>query len=148
MSTVPDLKHHHIGISVPDIDIAVRWWKDMLGFAESHRFYIEHAGAQVVFLSRADLNIELSQTKDAAPLPDDRRIPILDLKTHGNKHGAFRVDDLDELLAYAEAKGADVAMGKTPVPIGLVCFLRDPAGNLIEFVQESPEFTAARANAR
>ena len=72
----------------------------------------------------------------ALPLPDDRRYPPSDIKTHGNKHVAFRVNDLEEFLRAVQSKGADIAF-VVREKFGKGCFLRDCAGNLIEFVEEN-----------
>lgn len=126
---------HHLGISVPDLAAAIRWYRDVLGFEEERRFRIEPADADVVFVRRGALRVEIFEVRGAAPLPDERRFPPSDLRTHGTKHVAFRVADLDDFLAEMERKGADVAM-VVRAEYGNGCFVRDCAGNLIEFVEE------------
>ena len=126
---------HHGGVSVPDIDAAIAWYCEVLGFELERKFFIEAANAKSAFVRKGQLRFELFEVAGAAPLPDDRRHPPADLKTHGNKHVAFRVDDLDAFLAEVEAKGADVAFVVREA-FGKGCFLRDCAGNLIEFVEE------------
>ena len=78
---------------------------------------------------------ELFEVEGAAPLPDERRHPPADVKTHGNKHVAFRVDNLETFLSEMHAKGADIAF-VVRESFGKGCFIRDCAGNLIEFVEE------------
>jgi catechol 2,3-dioxygenase-like lactoylglutathione lyase family enzyme len=126
---------HHGGVSVPDLDAAIAWYGDMLGFVEERRFAIPPARAKVAFIRKGPLRFELFEVEDAAPLPEDRRTPDADLRTHGNKHLAFRVDDLDAFLAEMEGKGADIAFVVRQA-FGKGCFIRDCAGNLIEFVEE------------
>ena len=87
-------------------------------------------------LRKGPLRFEIFEVEGAAPLPEDRRYPPRDLKTHGNKHVAFRVADLELFLAEMEAKGADVAFVVREA-FGKGCFIRDCAGNLIEFVEEA-----------
>lgn len=135
MSDLPDFVFHHGGVSVPDLEGAVAWYRAMLGFEEERRFRIEPAGADVAFVRRGPLRFELFEVAGAAPLPDERRFPASDLRTHGNKHVAFRVDDLDAFLVALKAKGVDVAM-VVRADYGVGCFIRDCAGNLIEFVEE------------
>jgi catechol 2,3-dioxygenase-like lactoylglutathione lyase family enzyme len=130
-----DFTFHHGGVSVPDLDAAIAWYGRVLGFVEERRFAIPPARAKVAFIRKGSLRFELFEVEDAAPLPDDRRTPDRDLKTHGNKHLAFRVDDLDGFLAEMEQKGADVAFVVRQA-FGSGCFIRDCAGNLIEFVEE------------
>lgn len=126
---------HHAGVSVPDLDAAVDWYRDMLGFEEERRFHIDKVGAEVAFVRRGALRFELFEVAGAAPLPDDRRTPLSDLRTHGNKHVAFRVGDFEAFVAEMEARAADIAM-VIREGFGKGCFLRDCAGNLVEFVEE------------
>lgn len=131
----PEFAFHHGGVSVPSLAQAIDWYRDMLGFEVERRFHIEKANADVAFVRKGVLRFELFEVAGASPLPDDRRFPPSDLKTHGNKHLAFRVANLDAFLADVEARGADVAM-VVREGFGKGCFLRDCAGNLIEFVEE------------
>lgn len=130
-----DFAFHHGGVSVPDLAAAIDWYGRILGFVEERRFRIEPADADVVFLRKGPLRFELFEVAGAAPLPDDRRHPPSDLRTHGTKHVAFVVEDLDAFLDEMRTKGADVAM-VVRADYGHGCFLRDCAGNLIEFVVE------------
>ncbi|MDE2341659.1 MAG: VOC family protein, partial [Alphaproteobacteria bacterium] len=67
--------------------------------------------------------------------PEERRYPPSDIRTHGNKHVAFRVADVDAFVAEMKGKGADIAF-VVRESFGKGCFIRDCAGNLIEFVEE------------
>lgn len=130
-----EFSFHHGGVSVPDLEAAIDWYGHVLGFQVERRFFIEAADAKAAMIRKGALRFELFEVAGAAPLPADRRHPPSDLKTHGNKHVAFRVDDLDAFLAEVTAKGADVAM-VVREEFGSGCFLRDCSGNLIEFVTE------------
>ncbi len=127
---------HLGGVSVPDLDAAIEWYGRVLGFVEERRFYIPPARAKAVMIRKGPLRFELFEPEDGTPLPEGRSHPPSDLRTHGNKHVAFRVADLDRFIAEMTAKGIE-----TPFVVreefGTGCFLRDPAGNLIEFVEES-----------
>ena len=126
---------HHGGVSVPSLDAAIDWYGHVLGFEVEKRFYIEAAKSHTAMMRKGPLRFEIFEVEGAAPLPDDRRYPPRDVKTHGNKHVAFRVDDLDAFLAEMEAKQADIAFVVREA-FGKGCFIRDCAGNLIEFVEE------------
>ena len=136
LSKKPSFTFHHGGVSVPDLEAAICWYCDVLGYAVERRFKIEAANAKAAMIRKGALRFELFEVPGAAPLPDDRRHPPADLRTHGNKHVAFRIDDLDDFLADVTAKGADVAF-VVREDFGSGCFLRDCAGNLIEFVVEA-----------
>ncbi len=126
---------HHGGVSVPDIEAAIAWYGRVLGFEVERRFYIAPAKAKAAMIRKGPLRFELFEAEDAAPLPDDRRHPPRDILTHGNKHVAFRIENLDDFLAEMEHIGADIAF-VVREGYGSGCFIRDPAGNLIEFVEE------------
>jgi len=135
MNNSPDFSFHHGGVNVPDLDEALQWYGDVLGFEVERRFDIPPAKARVAMVRKGPLRFEIFETKSAKPLPEERRMPLTDLQTHGNKHVAFRVDDLEAFLVQVESKGADVAF-VVREKFGKGCFLRDCAGNLIEFVEE------------
>lgn len=134
MIPLPPFTFHHGGVSVPDLDAAIAWYRDVLGFQLEQRFVIEAADAQVAMIRSGALRFELFQVAGAAPLPDERRHPPTDVRTHGNKHVAFQIADLDEFLVTMKERGADIAM-IVRESFGRGCFIRDCAGNLIEFVE-------------
>lgn len=129
-----DFTFHHGGISVPNLEEAIQWYDRVLGFELERRFYIEAARSHTAMVKKGSLRFEIFQVDGAAPLPEDRRSPPLDLKTHGNKHVAFQVPDLGVFLEDMEAKQADIAFIVREA-FGKGCFIRDCAGNLIEFVE-------------
>jgi methylmalonyl-CoA/ethylmalonyl-CoA epimerase len=78
-----------------------------------------------------------SKGKNAAPLPEDRKTPNLDIRTHGAKHIAYGVDDLNTLMQTLKDRGVDIAIDIFPMEGDLVAFIRDNSGNLIELIQEN-----------
>lgn len=128
------LRPHHFGISVPDLDAAVAWYRCMLGFELEELLVIEKIPARIAFVKRADFRVEIFEVEGAAALPEARRVPNLDLKTHGNKHMCFEVPDVPAAMAALRAAGADIAFELT-VGGNPTAFARDCAGNLIEFLQ-------------
>ncbi len=133
-STLP-LKHHHGAMSVPDLDAAIAWYARVLSFELEKRFQIPSIPAEVVLLRREQMRIELFEVLGASPLPPERLLPDSDNRTHGNKHVAFAVPDVDAAAAHLRAQEADIVWVKR-FPWGANIFLRDVAGNLIELVEE------------
>ena len=123
------LKVHHFGVSVANMEESVAWYRDMLGFAVAKREEFKALRGKVVFMKKGDFYVELFEIEDAAPLPEDRRYPDRDLKTHGMKHITFVVADPAAVMAYLKEKGVDVAMESERAN-----FIRDNTGNLIELV--------------
>ena len=133
------VKPLHLGVSVPDIDAAISWYEDMLNFKVVSDQYYDQLPARIAFMEHGDFSIEFFEVEGAAPLPDDRRVPNLDIRTHGTKHIAYAVADLTTLMETLKSKGVDVAMDIFPMEGDLVAFIRDNAGNLIELIQQPTE---------
>ena len=130
------LTPHHVGISIPDLEAAIAWYENMLGFTVERRMEVAQIPARIAWLRRDDFRLELFEVADAAALPDDRRVPNRDLKTHGTKQLAFAVSDVDAVVAELKIRGADIAM-QTRIHGEPMAFIRDNAGTLIELVQKS-----------
>lgn len=130
-----ELKHHHGAMSVPDLQGAIAWYQKMLDFQLESVVKLAHVPADVAMLRRGELRIELFEVPGAASLPPERRIPDEDLRTHGNKHVAFAVRDLDVAVAELQRRGADIVFVKK-FEFGAVAFVRDNSGNLIELLQQ------------
>ncbi len=130
---VPDFRFDHGAVSVPDLEAAIEWYGSMLGFKVARRFALLPAKASCAMLVRGDMRIELLQPEDPVALPDERREPDSDLQLLGNKHVAFQTDAFDELVAWFEARGADIAK-RASGSFGKAIFIRDVGGNLVEFV--------------
>jgi methylmalonyl-CoA/ethylmalonyl-CoA epimerase len=131
-----ELKFHHGGISVPDLEASIRWYHDMLGFEVENRFEIPKARARVAMIKRGPLRMELFEVQDGKPLPDDRRVPDRDLQTHGNKHVCFGIRSVDEAERELRAKGADIVFVGRFKDLAPNIFMRDNSGNLIEFIEQ------------
>jgi catechol 2,3-dioxygenase-like lactoylglutathione lyase family enzyme len=129
--------YHHVGISVPDIEAAITWYREILGFTLQHRNFLPPARAKVAFLQNGDLRVELFEVENGQPLPPERRIPDQDLQTHGNKHVCFAVDNIPRCAELLQQRGADIVWVKDHGNGRANMFIRDLAGNLIEFMQSS-----------
>ena len=127
----------HVGISVPDLEKAVNWYDKVLGFAVISDRYQPALCARVAFLERDGFCIELFQHDHPNPLPADRREPDRDIATCGTKHLCFYTQDMRAMVRHFGVCRVDLAtqifsMGETQV-----LFIRDCAGNLLEFIQKA-----------
>ena len=75
----PDLKHHHVGFSVADIEVTIAFWTEVMGFAVEDRKYIAPIDTHLAFLRKGDARLEVFQKAGSAPIPDHRRAPNTDL---------------------------------------------------------------------
>jgi len=130
-----DFTFHHGAVSVPGLDEAIEWYGRVLGFEVEKQFYIAPARARAAMIRKGPLRFELFEPEDGAPLPEGRSHPPADIRTHGNKHVAFRVADMEAFIAEMQDKGIEVPF-VVREDFGKGCFIRDCAGNLIEFVEE------------
>jgi methylmalonyl-CoA/ethylmalonyl-CoA epimerase len=85
-------------------------------------------------LRNGNLRMEIFGVPSGQALSEDRRVPDRDLRTHGNKHVSFAVANVDEFGAELKSRGADIVWIKR-MAHGANIFVRDCAGNLIEFVE-------------
>ena len=132
---------HHCGLSVPDLEAAIRWYREMLGFGLEMRQEMTHVPLKGAFLRRGDYRIELFEVPGAAPLPPQRRNVDEDLRTHGTKHMALTVPNVRQALEFLRARGVEVAMEPMEVEGTVACYIRDNSGILIELVEPFPSRT-------
>lgn len=130
-----ELKYHHGCMSVPDLDSSIAWYGSMLGFALESTVFLDLVPAKVAMLRRGELRIELFEVPGAAPAPKSRQDPDEDVRTHGNKHVAFAVQDVHAAIEELQRKGADIVFVKD-FEFASCAFIRDNAGNLIELIEQ------------
>lgn len=141
-----DIRPHHTGISVANLDESIAWYHKMFGFEVVSR-NTQDANPKMTFalLRRGDCYIELFQVVDGKPLPEYRRDPTADLYVHGIKHFAFQVKDARAAAAALKAKGAEIAMGPVENDRVVFVFIRDNSGNAFEMIQFKDQGTPAAA---
>lgn len=146
---------HHIGMSVPSLDEALRFYVDLLGFAEAGSgafandgdidriMALNGAAAKVAFLTFGDFRIEMFEFVSPAQERDDSGRPVY---RHGITHLCLDVTDVRGL--HARLKAAGMRFHSDPVDKAGVrtVYGRDPFGNVIEF-QEIMDSDPARAAA-
>ncbi len=124
----------HVALSVPSIADSIAWYEKMLGFKEVRRGG-QPTGQQTAAIRRGNITIELFQLANAAPLPESRRNPSEDFRTHGVKHFGFEVKNLPAVLAELKAKGVKMAFEMRDNPGTSFAFISDNAGNAIELIE-------------
>jgi catechol 2,3-dioxygenase-like lactoylglutathione lyase family enzyme len=133
---VKQFRFHHVAISVPSLQQAIDWYGHVFGYVAEKYFDIPPpVDAKAAMLRLGELRIEVFEPRHSSTLPDDRRIPVRDLLTHGTKHPAYRVDDIEPAMLGLQAKGVEIVF-VIREKFGRGFFIRDCAGNLIEFVEE------------
>jgi catechol 2,3-dioxygenase-like lactoylglutathione lyase family enzyme len=134
----------HVGIVVRDLELAVRFYQDLLGLEVVHRqeesgSYLDtmlgltNARATTVKMSAAE-GPTLVELLKFHSHPDDR--PAAHPYNLGPTHVAFTVADLQQRYERLSQQGTRFMAPPEAAPGGaLVTFCRDPEGNLIELVE-------------
>jgi methylmalonyl-CoA/ethylmalonyl-CoA epimerase len=135
-----ELEWNHVALSVPNIAESIAWYEKMLGFKGTVRGGGQPGGRQqVADLRRGNITIELFQVADAAPLPESRKNPSEDFRTHGVKHFGFEVKNLAAVIAELKAKGVKMAFEMRVTPTEDFAFISDNAGNAIELIEHKTQ---------
>ena len=141
MACPVDVHPHHVGIFVSDIDRALAWWEEMLGFQKmfENTFYLpDYGDARMAWVKKDGFYVELY---DFPGLESDEKVYW---KTYGTKHLSLCVDagGFDTLRDYLKEKGVPVVVEAVHPPEKLqmptpckVMFVLDPDGNRVE-IQE------------
>ncbi len=128
-----DLTFNSIAISVSDIDASIEFYRDVLGFEVVSRTYFEPVSADVAFIGRGDVRIELLEVEGSARLPELDAAPPAHLLTQGFKAIVFDVGNLSTFTRFLNERGIEVVWEELVLDdAGSVSTLfRDPDGNLI-----------------
>jgi catechol 2,3-dioxygenase-like lactoylglutathione lyase family enzyme len=106
---------HHVAVNVHELEPAMTFYVDQLGFTALDRPDFGFPGA---WIPAGDHQIHLMEIPSATI---DR-----------GQHLALRVDDVDAAVAEVEAAGVMGRRSEYRAGAGRQAFLRDPSGNRIE----------------
>ncbi len=93
----------HIGIAVPNLEEAIRYWEDVMGLKCYKTEVVEDQKVKTAFLKIGEVKIELLE----ATSPDSTIAKFIENNggRGGMHHIAFAVENSSEALAEAESKG-------------------------------------------
>jgi glyoxylase I family protein len=135
---------HHTAICVSDIERSLGFYRDMLGMKVvidsrisgpevDQILALDGADARRVYVAGYGGRIELFKfdSPQGKPFPEDFKVCDV-----GLTHIAFEVENIQELYEELSAKG--IKFHNPPLPVqnrGMVCYLRDPDGVVLEFIE-------------
>lgn len=150
------MKLDHFNIVTRDMTRAVRFYRDLLGFAQTFETtlqgdWIENvtglcgARAHCVFLQLPDVDVRLELLQYLAPLDEDFA-QNAQPNTIGLRHLAFETNEMDALSKRLRVAGIEFVSApvEVPFPVGpqglkkRLCYFRDPDGVLLELAEYSP----------
>ena len=140
----------HVGLCVSDLDRAMRFYCEGLGFEPGIRYDLDDtqmpgldrgleaaSPVKVVsqFITKPGLSIELL----AYETPEVSGTPSSSRTQRGLTHMSFYVDDVDETAARLVEHGGTI-LDHTRVSVGVeIVFLADPDGARVELMSPKPE---------
>ncbi|WP_232701957.1 VOC family protein [Halobacterium wangiae] len=136
-----ELRMHHVGVVVSDLDEAVSFYRDTLGLPVADEFTLSGEGIGTAIdvdgvtgdFVHLDAGGGLVELVEYDPAGDD--VAGDAVNQLGAKHVGFTVDDIDE---FHETLPGDVdpVSGPQEIETGAsIVFFRDPDGNFVEVVE-------------
>ena len=96
----------HVGIAVPDLDAAIRWYHDHLGMIVLHEEVNEDQGVREAMLSVRGAPVGSAQIQLLAPLDEKSTIAkFIDTRGPGLQQLAYRTSDIEALSERLRADG-------------------------------------------
>jgi len=115
---------HHLAIATRDMEISLRFYRDLLGFELVERFFDEGEKAEIVFLSLGNTLLELLAPED----PEGFKPP-------SGFHIAFGVRDVATVFQALKEKGVPVLLPLTESGGYRYAYFQGPMGEVVEIVE-------------
>jgi methylmalonyl-CoA/ethylmalonyl-CoA epimerase len=132
----------HVGYAVPDLDAAIKFHTDVLGFRVLHRETNVEQGVEEAMLGTGAQLPESTQVQLLAPLNADSTIAkYIDKKGPGIQQVCYRVADIDQASAILRDRGVRLLYDAPRIGTGgsriQFAHPKDTGGILLEIVQPS-----------
>ncbi|WP_019832632.1 VOC family protein [Sphingomonas sp. PR090111-T3T-6A] len=126
------LRFNNVALAVSDLERAIAWYGEVLGFTVAERGRFDAVGAGYAMVDGAGIRIELVHRERGAFTPVDRTAPPHHLDVLGWKALVLEADDLPAATASFADKGAEIMWADMQISADRRgTMLRDPDGNLI-----------------
>ena len=138
----------HTGITVSNLERSLAFWRDVLGFELSHTAHqIGELAKEITGVADAEIKLAVLKTPGGHKIelleylapPDRKRLDLRPCDLD-HVHVALLVDDLDAVLQKIAVSGWKPAGKPQTLKTGpntgkRVVYVRDPDGNLVEFMR-------------
>lgn len=123
---------NHVGIAVPDLDEAIAYYTDTLGFPEAFRVVGDNGRPVLVYVQVSRETFVELQSANAQRPP-------------GLTHFGVQVDDMDAATTMFRGRGADVSDPRSGSTKAILSNITDLNGVRIELSELPPESLQAQA---
>jgi catechol 2,3-dioxygenase-like lactoylglutathione lyase family enzyme len=128
-------KPYSFTLSVADIEKSANWYVEKLGFKIVQRKSYPEFNTSLIFTEKNGFRIELIKDGNAAS-GTKRADPPAHTSIHGISQFAFETDDVLSLKQELLERDVPIAWEFENAELGVrFLFVRDPEGNLIQFLQ-------------
>lgn len=118
------MKFCWVTITVKDLEESLRFYQDIVGLTIDRRFKAG-PGVEIAFLGNGETKVELIKNEE-----------IKDIKLGENISLGFKVDSIDDMMAFVKEKGIPIHSGPfQPNPNTKFFYVLDPNGLKIQFVE-------------
>jgi methylmalonyl-CoA/ethylmalonyl-CoA epimerase len=134
----------HVGIAVPDLDVAIKWYHDFLGMIVLHEEVNEDQGIREAMLAVRGAPKGSAQVQLMAALDETSTIAkFIDKRGPGIQQLAYRVSDLDALSERLREQGVRLLYDapRRGTANSRINFIhpKDAGGVLVELVEPATE---------
>ncbi|BBY82628.1 methylmalonyl-CoA epimerase [Mycolicibacterium pulveris] len=134
----------HVGIAVPDLAAAIKWYHDHLGMIVLHEEVNEDQGVREAMLTVRGAPVGSAQVQLMAPLDETSTIAkFLDKRGPGLQQLAYRTSDIDALSERLRADGVSLIYDapRRGTANSRINFIhpKDAGGVLIELVEPAQD---------
>lgn len=134
----------HVGIAVPDLEVAKKWYHDHLGMIVLHEEINDEQGIVEAMLSVRGAPVGSAQIQLMAPIDETSTIAkFLDKRGPGLQQLAYRTSDIDALSERLRAQGVRLLYDapKRGTADSRINFIhpKDAGGVLIELVEHAEQ---------
>ncbi len=117
---------NHVGIAVPDLDAALSYYTETLGFPEAFRVTNDAGEIALIY-------VQVSQNTFVELQPVNENRP------EGLNHFGVHVDDMDAAIAMFRERGAEVQDSRLSSTHAVLSNIFDPNGVRMELSELPPE---------
>jgi catechol 2,3-dioxygenase-like lactoylglutathione lyase family enzyme len=123
-------KYDHVAFQVSNMDVAIQFYVEKLGFTLSSRAVNTEEGEEYAFLALGDLRLELIQDLKQK----DYQKP--QIKPPYCPHLAIETDDMERAVVRLRESGVPIIRGPLEITGEETwVYFRDPDNNVLEYIQ-------------